>query len=119
LIRLLADENVPRPSVLRLRAAGIDVTVAPSGASDDETLARAAAENRILVTLDRDFGRLALSPRPQIPPGIVYIRGRTVHPESCGEALLALLRDPAVVLEGRFTVVGDARFRQRALRAEQ
>jgi len=115
LIHLLADENVPRPSVARLRQAGIDVAVVPSGADDDAVLARAAAEQRILVTLDRDFGRLALARRQSMPPGIVYVRLRAVHAEQCAELLLALLRDPTVVLEGRFTVASSTRVRQRAL----
>jgi predicted nuclease of predicted toxin-antitoxin system len=115
LIRLLADENIPRPSVARLRSAGFDVVVVASGASDRAILARAAAEARVLVTLDRDFGELARAAAGPTPPGIVYLRMRTTHPEDCAERLLALLRDPTLVLEGRFTVASPGRVRQRAL----
>src|SRR5690349_714253 len=46
-----------------LRAAGHDVDWAgnwPSDPGDDAILARANAEERILVTLDKDFGELAV-----------------------------------------------------------
>jgi predicted nuclease of predicted toxin-antitoxin system len=118
LIRLLADENVPRRSVALLREAGFDVAVAASGADDEAVLARAAFEHRVLVTLDRDFGRLALERGPVALPGVVYLRLRSLRPEACGMALLPLLRDPTVVLEGRFTVLRAARFRQRSLRPQ-
>ncbi|WP_113888926.1 DUF5615 family PIN-like protein [Roseiarcus fermentans] len=57
--RFLADENVSRLVIERISATGHDVvsvaTTSP-GASDSDLLALAIAENRILVTEDRDFG---------------------------------------------------------------
>jgi predicted nuclease of predicted toxin-antitoxin system len=116
LIRLLADENVPRPSVVLLREAGIDVAVAASGAGDAAVLERAVAEDRILLTLDRDFGRLAFATTRPRPRGIVYLRLRPSYPTSVAEALLAVLDDPAIVLDGRFTTVRSTQLRQRPLR---
>jgi len=116
LIRLLADENVPRQSVALLRNAGIDVAVAASGADDEAILARAALESRILVTLDRDFGRLAFEQDLATLPGVVYLRLRSPRPQACAEALLPLLRDSAVVLRGRFTAIREGHLRQRPLR---
>ena len=51
-LRLLCDEMLK--GVGRwLRAAGYDVTIADDGAHDDELLARARAEGRLLMTCDR------------------------------------------------------------------
>jgi Domain of unknown function (DUF5615) len=61
-IRFYADEHVPRAVVNGLRQRGVDVlTVAEAGmlsASDENHLARARAEGRVLVTQDDDFLRL-------------------------------------------------------------
>jgi predicted nuclease of predicted toxin-antitoxin system len=67
-MRFLANENVPRTAIEALRAAGNDVVwirVDAPGSSDPEVLARAAREERILLTFDKDFGELAkASPMP-------------------------------------------------------
>ena len=61
-MRFLADENFLGVAVKTLRQQGHDVvwmqTHAP-GSSDVDVLAIAEAENRILLTFDRDFGELA------------------------------------------------------------
>jgi predicted nuclease of predicted toxin-antitoxin system len=119
LIRLLMDENVPRHSVTLLRRAGVDVSVVRSGVDDESVMAEAVAERRILVTLDRDFGKLAFSHGVVPPLGVVLLRLRSLRPETCGKALLALLRNTTVVLEGRFTTVREAGHRQRLLRSYQ
>jgi uncharacterized protein len=58
-MRLLCDEMLK--GVGRwLRAAGYDVALVDDGAHDDDLLARAAAENRLLLTCDRRLaGRAA------------------------------------------------------------
>ncbi|MCL4686406.1 DUF5615 family PIN-like protein [Myxococcota bacterium] len=117
MIRLLMDENVLRHSVTLLRRAGVDVSVVRSGVDDESVMAQAAAERRILVTLDRDFGELAFSHDVAPPLGVVLLRFRSLRPETCTNALLALLRSTAVVLEGRFTMVREAGHRQRLLRS--
>lgn len=50
----------------RLRAEGFDVTMIGTtipGASDDDALAIASKQNRILITEDRDFGELVVRQR--------------------------------------------------------
>jgi len=58
-MRFLADENFPGAAVAALTDAGHDVvwigTTAP-GLADVDVLARAARENRILLTFDKDSG---------------------------------------------------------------
>jgi predicted nuclease of predicted toxin-antitoxin system len=61
-LRILADESVEGEVVARLRGEGHDVAYIPeasAGIRDDEVLARANAEGRVLLTEDKDFGDLA------------------------------------------------------------
>jgi predicted nuclease of predicted toxin-antitoxin system len=61
-LRIFADESVEGEVVARLRIEGHDVAYVPetsAGIRDDEVLARANAENRVLLTEDKDFGDLA------------------------------------------------------------
>ena len=63
-MKFLADENFPRPAFQVLRNAGFDISwIADDcpGATDDEVLACCAAQNRTLLTFDKDFGELAFS----------------------------------------------------------
>ena len=61
--RLYADEDFPRPAVVRLRTLGHDVATVGerrrSGGSDETVLADATSEGRIVLTHNRkDFARL-------------------------------------------------------------
>ena len=61
-MKILADESLEGEIVARLRAEGHDVAYVPeasAGIRDDEVLARANAESRVLLTEDKDFGDLA------------------------------------------------------------
>jgi predicted nuclease of predicted toxin-antitoxin system len=63
-MRLLLDTCVWGKSVDEIRAAGHDVVWAGDWAEDPgdaEILGRAVAEGRVLVTLDKDFGTLAIA----------------------------------------------------------
>jgi predicted nuclease of predicted toxin-antitoxin system len=60
-MRILADENIPGDAVEMLRSRGHDVVWVRAdspGASDDANLSRADAEQRLLITFDKDFGNL-------------------------------------------------------------
>lgn len=80
-MRLLADENFPRPLVEDLRANGHDVRWARTdyaGWSDIRILDRAESESRIVLTLDHDFWQIALQRRvPLKQSGVVLFRA---HP---------------------------------------
>ncbi len=63
-MRILADESVEGEIVVRLRSEGHDVAYVPetsAGIRDDEVLARANTEDRVLLTEDMDFGDLAFN----------------------------------------------------------
>jgi predicted nuclease of predicted toxin-antitoxin system len=62
-MKLLLDTCVWGGACKDLRASGHDVVWAgewPDDPGDDEILHRALQENRVLVTLDKDFGELAI-----------------------------------------------------------
>ena len=95
-------------SVAELRAHGHDVSWVgewPRDPGDEAILARAAAEERILVTLDNDFGALAVL-QGQRHAGIIRIIEESVwlHAAQCERALAehesALLKGAIVVVEG-------------------
>ncbi len=79
-IKLYTDEHIPRAVVRGLRERGVDtLTVSEAGmlgASDEEHLAFARGEGRVLFTQDDDFLRLHASGAEH--SGIVYARQPTV-----------------------------------------
>lgn len=76
-MRIKFDENLPARRVGELRGRGLDVhTVADEdlvGTTDPDLLAHAAAEGRMIFTLDRGFGDVRRYP-PGTHPGIVVFR---------------------------------------------
>ncbi len=76
-MRLLANENFPYDAVMALREDGHDVvwirTEAP-GSHDEDILARAKTEDRILITFDKDFGELAFRSKLPASCGIILFR---------------------------------------------
>ena len=76
-MRFLLDENVEFRIAIMLAADGHDVTAIahdyPHALRDAEVLALATAENRILITNDRDFGELIFRER-QPHTGVIYFR---------------------------------------------
>jgi predicted nuclease of predicted toxin-antitoxin system len=118
--RLLADENIPQPVVKALRAAGHDIHAireeAP-GASDEEVLAAARAESRILLTLDLDMGHLVFERGLGVPPGVILIRDVPASLADAVQIIVSLLERPDMTFDGNFTVVTRERIRQRPLPA--
>jgi predicted nuclease of predicted toxin-antitoxin system len=91
-MRVLADENFPKPIIEALRAEGHDVLWARTdlaGTSDVALLDRAEFEGRILLTLDKDFWQIAVQRRsPLEQSGVILFR---VHPAT-PENLVPLVR---------------------------
>lgn len=93
-IRFHCDENADSAIADGLRRRGVDVTmpgdVGLIGASDEQHLAFAIAEGRVMVTHDEDF--LAMAQRGAAHCGIAYCH---MQSRSIGEILggLLLIRD--------------------------
>lgn len=85
-MRLLADENFPKPIVEVLRAGGNDVLWARtdcSGWKDAALLDLAESKGRILLTLDNDFWQIAFQRRvPLQQSGVVLLRVHPATPEN-------------------------------------
>lgn len=116
-MQLLANENFPRQVVEALRRAGEDVvwvrTESP-GITDLEVLARAVAENRLLITFDKDFGELAVRHGLPATCGIVLFRVSLRDLDAARAIIVATLRS-RTDWAGHFSVVDDSRIRMRPL----
>jgi predicted nuclease of predicted toxin-antitoxin system len=78
----VADENVQRSVVEKLRQRGHDVRhireLMP-GATDDTVLRTTAGENAILLTYDRDFGELVFR-QGRAATGVILVRCAALPP---------------------------------------
>jgi len=82
MMQILAGENVDRPITQWLREQGHDVVeanVVMPESTDAELIAMSRREGRILMTFDRDIGRLIQSDTAP-HPGVVYLRLRGAGP---------------------------------------
>jgi predicted nuclease of predicted toxin-antitoxin system len=112
-MKLLLDACVWPGAVAELTATGHDVVWAgewQSNPGDDEILARALSEARIVVTLDKDFGELAVA-FGRAHSGIIRIVNFAIsnHASVCRKVIELhgneLLRGAIVTAEpGRFRV---------------
>ncbi len=115
-LRLLLDQMIDSDIAVGLRAAGHDVCcVAELGmarADDAEILEVAAHENRILVTLDEDFGDWAILPLG-CHPGVIRIKAHPTTTEMIRFVLFPFLRAHRnAEFSGRLVIVrpGDVRW---------
>jgi predicted nuclease of predicted toxin-antitoxin system len=113
--KFLANENVPADAVSAAQAAGIDlvwVRDTMPGVTDDVVLAAAAAvaDNRVLVTFDKDFGDLVFDRGRTASPGVVLLRPRLRSPVFVAQFTVTVLSQP-VAWEGNFCVAQEGRLR--------
>jgi predicted nuclease of predicted toxin-antitoxin system len=113
----LADENVPRPVIERLRTDGFTVRSIfeeSRGIGDTDVLALADAAGLILITQDHDFGELAILRRMPVAGVLLLELARLSLREQVERVAGFLSIDPADLV-GKLTVVEPARVRVRAL----
>ena len=106
-MRFLADECCDFAVVRSLRAAGHDVLAVnefQQRSVDRKLLELAVAENRILLTEEKDFGWLVFAARAD-SPGVILIRFPASARESLSAAILELVRDNGSQLAGAFVVL--------------
>jgi predicted nuclease of predicted toxin-antitoxin system len=117
-VRFLADENLPLQGVGLLATVGHEVAaiiLESPGLPDEQVMLRAAREERVLLTFDRDHGRLLYRTGVPVPEGVVYFRFDPAYPEEPVEHLLAILDQPEISILGMLTVIERDRVRQRPL----
>ena len=116
-MRLLVNENLPRLAVQRLRETGHDVAWIREhgqGLSDREVLERAQAEERVLVTMDKDFAALAFRHRLPATSGIVLVRVPAQDPTQLASIVVKAMSG-SLPMQDRFVTVEHDRIRIRAL----
>ncbi|HMB89959.1 MAG TPA: DUF5615 family PIN-like protein [Rhodothermales bacterium] len=115
---LLTDENI-HPDVVRfLMDAGFDVldvkSTALVGSTDLHLVQRARIEERVIVTHDRDFGRLVFAAQ-EAYWGIWYLRPGHLEPAFTITTIRAVLAQD-LTLEPPFTLVAEQRQGQVKIR---
>ena len=84
------------------------------GSNDQGVLARAQAEDRILVTFDKDFGELAFRTRLPATSGIILFRITSPSADAVARVAVQALASRAD-WAGHFAVVEDDRIRMTPL----
>lgn len=116
-MRILADENVPRAIVVRLRAEGHDVLYAAESrprVPDEDLPTEAEPRGYVIVTEDKDFGELVFRDRRN-SHGVILLRMEDLP----ASARLARLPAAWAAIEanqpGNFIVVSQTKLRARPL----
>ena len=116
-MRLLANENFPLDAVTALRENGHNVAwirEEARGSKDEQVLARAQQEERILITFDKDFGELAFRSKLPATSGVILFRisiPSSQHIAQVAVQAIATRTDWA----GHFSVIEDNRIRMTPL----
>jgi len=116
-MRFLADESCDFAVVRALRAEEHDVLVVSEvhrGAEDQQVIELAGQEERVLLTEDKDFGRLVyLAGAPKV--GVILLRfPARARGELCN-AVVKLVKRHKEKLKGSFVVMQPGRVRIRRL----
>ena len=114
-MRFLANENFPGDAVAALESAGHDIVwvrVAAPGSKDEDILAWAKRERRVLLTFDKDFGELAWRVGLPASCGIVLFRLPMPRAAEVGSVLAARIAERTDWV-GHFAVIERGRIRMR------
>ena len=114
-MNFVADENVDRPIVERLRQEGHDVAyvaeLSPSVA-DQEIIGQANAQRSLFLTSDKDFGELVFRQR-RVHAGVVLLRLLGVSAPLKADLVAKALREHSDQMPGAFTVISPGMVRIR------
>ena len=94
LVQILANENIGGDVVRLLRAGGHDVAWVledSPGALDEDVLSCANAQQRLLITFDKDFGALVFQHGAAASCGIVLFRISLSPPGQAAAKVVATL----------------------------
>jgi hypothetical protein len=114
-LSFLADESCDFSVIRALRAVGYSVKsvaeISPS-LPDEAVLELAVAENRLLITEDKDFGEWVFAHQHAMT-GVLLIRYPASMRASMTAAIIDLIGGHAPDLDGSFTVLEPGRARMR------
>jgi len=106
-LRFLADESCDFAIVRALRAAGYDVAAVSEmrrRSVDDEVIAQASHEGRILLTEDKDFGWLVFVSQAD-SAGVILVRFPGNARRTLARTVLQVVREQGDRLLGAFAVI--------------
>lgn len=112
---LLADENLDRSVVARLRADGHEVLAVAEmqpGIGDTAVLALAETRQALLLTEDKDFGELVFR-QGLVHAGVILMRLSGLSATAKGAILSQALAKYGGHIEGAFTVLSPRSLRIR------
>ncbi|MFC0607856.1 DUF5615 family PIN-like protein [Rufibacter quisquiliarum] len=115
-MRLLANENFPKASVLALREQGYNVlSIGEDNPSitDPDVIAIAMQEERLILTFDRDYGELVFKKGLKPPKGIIYLRLDNFTPAEPADIIHKLITSNKFNFDRHLTVVDNNFVRQR------
>jgi predicted nuclease of predicted toxin-antitoxin system len=114
-MRFVADENLDRSVIERLRSVGhevVSVAEMEPGISDEAVLATANALSAMLITEDKDFGELAYR-RTLVHQGVILVRLAGLPVAAKADLLIAAFTEHETELPGSFVVVSPGTIRIR------
>ena len=106
-MNFLADENIDRQIVERLRRDGHSVQFVAEmdpGVGDDIVLTLATARELVLITADKDFGDMVFRQRRDFR-SIVLIRLAGLTPDDKATVVASVVERYGAELPGAFTVI--------------
>lgn len=108
-MKFLADANIPQSVITLLTREHydvLDIKVQNSGAKDIEIIELAQKEERIILTLDKDFLALTQFPKYQAPT--IVIRLKNQLPQHISEHLSQLLKNQKEkIISSSLTVITE------------
>ena len=116
-MRFLADENVSRLVIERLRNGGHDViSIAETrpGAPDEDVFNAAESDGRILITEDRDFGEMVIRQRLGLR-GVILLELDRLSNALEADTVASVVSAHADRLFGNLVVIEPGRIRLRPL----
>ena len=116
-MKFLVDESVGRSVVRYLRSLGYDVVSVQEscqGTGDSEICTWASREGRVIITNDKDFGKLIFQGR-LASKGVILLRLRDERAPNKVGVLSSLLANYKDRLADHFVVASETRVRIRPL----
>lgn len=114
-MKLLANENIPYPSIFYLRDKGYDITsigMENPSLLDSQIMDIAIEEGRTIVTFDRDYGELIFRHNYKPNNGVIYLRLSKYSPVEPG-VIVERLINAKFDFTKALTVVDEHGVRQR------
>jgi len=114
-MKLLADENFPKQSVIKLREEGFEleyILESNPGISDEDIIKKSNKLNSVIITLDSDCGELIFKYGFKPKHDVIFFRLGSFLPEQPAEILIDLLKS-GLATKSRLTVIDTESVRQR------